>query len=199
MADIDAAIPGLCGEVTLDTIHFGVGSTNGILLCLPNLKGGLMEKFITFHAELYKLLMNLDPLELMITGYIKVDGVIRSIFTRREYSYIDTEHILCKIYVCLELSHTSRTISDKPKCHSSSTWPITQQCRFWSAKFSLSMKQFVLKSFEEIMSAKPEFRTYIKKFYPPKLTYDFPKPDTVSEESNLCALVDNVVTQVAQV
>ena len=180
MADMESKVPGLFGLHTTETVHFGTGSTNGILLCLPNSRGSLMDKFVAFHRELSQLLLAMQIDELSITGYTNINGKLYSIFTGRVYSYTDSEHILCKIYVCLELSHTSRTISELPKCYSPSTWPIPSQCRFWCEKFSLDMQTHIIDSFLRVASCKPSFRTYIRENYPRKLTYSFPDHEVPS-------------------
>ena len=187
LADMEAKIPGLFGLHTVETVHFGTGSTNGVLLCLPGTRGPLIDKFVRFHEELSKLLLDMEVPELRITGYTNIKGKINSVFTGRVYSYTDSEHIHCKIYVCLELSHTSRTISDVPKCYSASTWPVPSQLRFWCQKFSQDMQTYTIKSFLDVTSCKPAFRGYIQENHPRKLTYTFPD-HVVANNVETCAV-----------
>ena len=40
------------------------------------------------------------------------------------FSMTDTEHICCKLYICIALAHPSHTITDWPTTHSPHCWPI---------------------------------------------------------------------------
>ena len=57
MADMDSCIPGICGDVGIDTIVFGTGSFIGMQLCCLNMKRRpALEKLKAFHANRHNLI-----------------------------------------------------------------------------------------------------------------------------------------------
>jgi hypothetical protein len=174
MADMDSCIPGVCGDVGIDTIVFGTGSFIGMQLCCMNMKRRpALEKLQAFHDLLVEILLEMSPRMLQITGYaISKAGVLVSIFTGRLFSYIDSEHILCKVYICLQISSSSRTISDAPECFNSFTWPQPEECEFWTARFAAEpMKAFILDTYDALLGDGTMGSTYILDHYPHKLHY----------------------------
>jgi hypothetical protein len=176
MADLESKFPDLCGKVTIDSVFMGSGSLCGIRLCTRHKAGEtLVTRLRWFHGELIKQLLSLSKLELAMMGYKVVGGKLFSIFSHRIYSYIDTEHILCKVYVLLTISYPSRTISDTPRCSSTFTWPIAAGCNYWTEDFRSEMQRYVLDSYERILQkgGPKDWREILLDSYPVQLTYDY--------------------------
>ena len=127
IADLESVFPEFAGEITYDSIGFGSGSLFGLhCLARSSKKRGPKAKFEYLHEELSAKMLKLDPIVLEILGW-KLDeelGRVVSIVTGRAFSMTDTEHICCKVYVCIANSHPSRTISDTPRCSSGYCWPL---------------------------------------------------------------------------
>jgi hypothetical protein len=68
---------------------------------------------------------------------------IVSIFNGRKFSYTDTEHIACKLYLCIAYAHPSRTISDEPFTHSDQNWPVPgdDESRSWMPRVEQLFKR----------------------------------------------------------
>lgn len=133
--DVESMIPEFAGEVTLESVHPGYGSEFGIRVLTRTAKGmpNLLKRMKSVHDELLILMTELAKPEvedgntkLLAMGY-KYDKQLKhivSIFNGRKFSYTDTEHIACKLYLCIAYAHPSRTISDEPYTHSDHCWPV---------------------------------------------------------------------------
>ena len=135
IADVEGFLPGFAGEVTLLSVSCGYGSQFG-LRTMFNIKSSfsdnskylqLLEKL---HTRILDLLGKLSRTKLLCLGYVKTkDGKILSLFNGREYSYTDTEHWCCKLYLQTMMSHASRTISDSQNTSVHHAWPLPPHVR----------------------------------------------------------------------
>ena len=173
MADVESGIPNLCGMVNLAWMFLGTGSSIGIRLCTRRwAKHPIRIRLQHFHAELKALLMALTWVELSLMGYFEEGGELFSVFTGRRFTYLDTEHILCKVYICLAIAHASRTISNNPTCRSTFTWPISNACVFWTDVFRKEMDKEILQLYLDLPDeARHAVEAMIKEEYPPQLRY----------------------------
>lgn len=126
LADVDSVLPGIFGEVTYDSLGFGFGSEFGLRVLARNCAGDRRHRFEWIHTQLIQAIKALDKTELFILGYyLDENNDLRSrLGKRRLYSMSDTEHILCKIYICAALVHPSRTCSESKELTSPHCWPI---------------------------------------------------------------------------
>ena len=176
MADLESRFPDLCGKVKIETVHMGHGSNVGIRLCSRHMaRKSIRERLKWFHGELIKILLALPQNELALMGYVRIDSVLYSLFTGRIYSYIDTEHILCKVYVLLTISYPSRTISESPFCSSSFTWPLTEECGYWTGEFKKEFAEVIVAAYEAKLEQDSHWREHMLQQYPQQLSYDFPQ------------------------
>lgn len=136
VADVESMFPGFAGKVTLKSVQTGFGS-NFALICLTrHLPAGTSyrQRLKYVHHVLMQHLVDLanggeQGLTILCSmGYV-IDSAsgtrkIVSIFSGREFSLTDTEHLCCKYYVCICHAHPTRTGSDCPETHASHCWPI---------------------------------------------------------------------------
>ena len=122
VADYESYIPGFCGEVTLDSVPLGFGAKQG----LDSLEFGAqchnvnrqrpkkrMSRFAHLHDQcVAKLKENSCWRDVM--GLNLLAGKLLWQWNNLEYSYVDTEHFLCKIATMLLACTASRTVSNKP-------------------------------------------------------------------------------------
>ena len=174
MADLECKWPDLCGEVTLETVHMGHGSNVGLRLCTRHMAGmETRERLRWFHEELVGILLLLSKTDLAMMGYVEIDSVLCSSFSGRLYSYIDTEHILCKVYILLTLSYPSRTISETPFCSNTFTWPLVAECNHWTDGFKEELVDIVIGAYEKKLSEDSHWREQLLQKYPAQLKYGF--------------------------
>ena len=119
LADLETAFLGVIGEVTFESIGLGWGSKRG-LVCLkfPEKPGGRSteQMFMEFHDFLIDYLKEHKQLA-FACGYESFQDAggnthLRSRFSHREFSLLDTEHFLCKIWLAILHSHASRNIAE---------------------------------------------------------------------------------------
>ena len=160
MADVEAVLLGVFGDVTNESVGEGFGSNFGkeALLCtkfqdeynsmfkssgkaamikLPAKKD--MLQFL--HKALLAKLLTLPEEELSIMGWMKKDQQIYSIETLRCFSLTDMEHVCCKLYICAMMAHPSRNGIGKRKIplfrH---CWPLFEDQQ-WSSSLVEFLKQ----------------------------------------------------------
>jgi hypothetical protein len=129
IADVERFLPDFAGEVTIESIATGYGSQFGLRVLFSKKSGMDDEKYRyllkLFHEELTATMQAMSDTALFCLGYKKrSDGTIVSVFNGRKRSYTDTEHLCCKLYICIVLTHPSRTVSDSPNTHSHFAWPL---------------------------------------------------------------------------
>jgi hypothetical protein len=177
MADLESRFPDLCGDVTIDCVHMGSGSLAGIRLCTRGKKSlSTMKRLEYFHEHFIQHLLQMTDLELKMMGYRRIGTRLFSIFSHRLYSYIDTEHILCKVYVLLTISYPSRTISKNPMCGNTFTWPMPKDANYWTEEFRREMDAVVLEAYKRKLangSNSIDWRKMLLDSYPLQLRYDF--------------------------
>ena len=123
--------------------------------------------------------------DLAMMGYAKTEkGKIYSLLSGRLYSYIDTEHILCKVYVLLTISYPSRTISDNPFCSSSFTWPMAEDHE-WTEEFREEMKRVIIDAYTHRLLEDDQWRQKLMDSYPEQLKYDFESPPEIPDLAKL--------------
>ena len=180
MADVEMIFHGCFGEVTPESIGTGAGGLTGLHILTKNdreTRGKSTAKQLSIlHKKLSDHLSILDDDTLMAMGFTRLkDDRIVSAVTGAEYCATHTEHICCKVYVYCTSVHTSRTISDNPRCWNYYCWPVpgsppweaTAQARF----------QKVLDAFDRIDAkyrdnlTNPQGKGYLEENIPPQLRY----------------------------
>ena len=131
IADVESLIPEFAGEVTMDSIQTGYGAQFTLKVLTRFLPKGTryVARLCGVHLELCAVLVQLakDCANVLLAMGYRYDNLsqhIVSIFTGRIFSLTDTEHICCKVYICIALAHPSRTITDWPTTHAAHCWPI---------------------------------------------------------------------------
>jgi hypothetical protein len=129
ISDVERFLPDFAGEVTIESIATGYGSQFGLRVLFSKNSGMDDKKYLyllkVFHEELTAAMQALGDTALFCLGYKKNDdGTIVSVFNGRKRSYTDTEHLCCKLYISIVLTHPSRTVSDSPNTHSHFAWPL---------------------------------------------------------------------------
>ena len=181
MADVEMQLHGIFGPVTFESLGFGFGCEIGFTYVTRDSDGSSeREKFEEKHEQMTEELKGLDPTHLKVLGFmIDDEGCIVSILTGREFSLTDTEHIMCKIYMCAQLVHPSHTLSrfkDRARSH---CWPLVDEYDALGEALAL---------FEDIWSyycsddAK-ELKLFMKDNYPPH--FDYHESYWVSEDTAL--------------
>lgn len=130
LLDVQCVLIDYISDMTLDCIHLGWGSRQG-LDCIKLLQSGTFkQRFAMFHDSFHKELLSADQKLLHALGYErkyrdeeKKDPYIVSLFSGRLYSMNDTEHILCKIWLAVIHAHQSRNVSAVKAQHNNHTWP----------------------------------------------------------------------------
>lgn len=134
--DVRSVLVNFVTKMTADLIHLGWGSQQGLDCIQLSRSGTAIARFQFFHHEFYSLLMNKSDEYLHSIGYKKIhlgmvdgeqmDPYIGSLFSGRPYEMCDTEHILCKIWLCVIHSHQSRNLSKAKQMHNNHTWPLPE-------------------------------------------------------------------------
>ena len=191
IADVEMIALNLFGTVTYDSLGFGFGSKLGLSytgLAIPS-SASRVQRFERVHTAIVQEMHRMSPTFLRILGFTK-DGAhskpkIISILTGREYSYTDTEHIMCKVYACAILVHPSRTCSiTKDRAHAH-CWPLFES--FAGAESALEEFETTWKFFNGGDSK--DLKDYIRKHYPTDFNYqEFRWVDHVDEETLLTEL-----------
>ena len=136
IADVESIFPGFAGDVTINSVGLAFGAKFGIGVMTRTRRGRrtISARLQDIHSEFKEALMEATEDALSCMGYERkfqdVEEncgdvvVIVSVMTGREFSYTDTEHVSCKVYICIIHSHSTRTISDQPYCHNPHSWPL---------------------------------------------------------------------------
>jgi hypothetical protein len=191
LADVESAIPGFAGPIDVESIAFGFGSKTGFAMMkkgcpeMPRTKD--FEQQVTFlHRCLLETMLDIwlehDGIgrqALLVTGWIasptemeeRPDGTLVpsnffSIITGRRFSFVDFEHICCKVYVCTVGSYSSRTISEVPDLFTNYTWPAPNKLA-WTTRVQTEFLK-VRQAFELVLTCPDQ--PYIQDF-PPQLHY----------------------------
>jgi hypothetical protein len=115
--------------MTAADLILGYGSSQGIdCLDLPEQEEmGNIERTIFYHDWLEKYFK--DPQHQLLTtacGYEVVNNVLRSIWSGRLFSLLDTEHFLCKIWLAVIHSHACRNISEDKSVTAGHCYPLCE-------------------------------------------------------------------------
>jgi hypothetical protein len=146
---------------------FGWGSTNGILcLIFPTETAdnpiSKAEKARLFHAFLEQHLKDHPDLA-RVCGWKNENGVLVSCHFGLPFSYMDTEHILCKIWLAFIHSHASRNISNSKDIFVAHCYPLCER-----GEWEDGMQEDVLSMLEAFHAIKEEG----KYAYPTDLMFD---------------------------
>ena len=156
VADIECVFPEFVGEVTVDSVFLGNGSLNGLKSVIEthfdnDVGGGrtqaassMEEKFAWVHKELALQMQKLCDDELACCGFTRCKGKIVSTISLRPFSPTDTEHVLCKTWLCMMTTHASRNISNKPTTFKEYCWPARirdGKLTWWESMIALFMDQ----------------------------------------------------------
>jgi hypothetical protein len=129
LGDLETIFIGLIGPTTAADLILGYGSSQGIdCLDLPEQEEmGNIERTIFYHDWLEKYIK--DPQHQLLTtacGYEVVNNVLRSIWSGRMFSLLDTEHFLCKIWLAVIHSHACRNISEDKSVTAGHCYPLCE-------------------------------------------------------------------------
>ena len=172
IADVETVFPEFAGEVTLDTVFHGHGADNGEQ-CIVFPDGGSMkgrDKFIRIHKGWQELLLSLPEEGRKAFGWkTKIVGdelILVSIKTGRKYSYVDTEHGLCKLWLIARASHTSRNTAKEVKNQSKNhCFPLRGSCK-WAENCQVALNV--------VLQAYMQVRDNVDYLVPFPAHYDFP-------------------------
>ena len=151
VGDVDVVFPGYVGPVTVACVVLGAGSSHG-LGCVGGLynateaKGATKTstKFLRFHDRLHKYLLEQEDDFLLASGWkrLVVLGVPKlfSLYSGREFGMGDTEHILCKVWLCIVYSHSSRNIAEEKTPFADHCHPLPE-VQDWEALMAPCMKK----------------------------------------------------------
>jgi len=124
IADVESVFPGFAGEVETSSIGFGSGSRLGLRILTRDLKKQSDAARLDWvFDQVSEWLECVHDDELLAMGYKRHDGKIVSWLSGRAFSKTDVEHWCCKVYICMNSCHPSRTVSKKP-VHRSHCWPL---------------------------------------------------------------------------
>ena len=175
VADVEAVFPGFAGEVTVDSVHLGPGSTHGLDSIIDTyfeeetaLKDtstaflNRMDKFKWVHQNFMKQMVKLNKDQLEACGFERHQHhqgstCIVSIKTWREFSMTDTEHILCKLWLSMMATHASRNVSGYAQSWKEYCWPGRPDFSFellpiWEKEIQGSMKR-IHSAFEKVLES----------------------------------------------
>jgi len=126
LADLETVFLGVVDAPTVDSLVLGYGSSNGID-CL-NIEGETrLQKVLNFHTWLVSYLMDDRNATLRKALGWKVVGLLESSWSGRQFSLVDTEHILCKIWLAVIHSHACRNISEDKEVSVGHCYPLCEE------------------------------------------------------------------------
>jgi hypothetical protein len=133
IGDVECFIPEFVLRSLDDPVDLAWGSRNGLeCVDIVQLNGKKFQsedprpKFLQFHTSLLSFFLR-DKIgtDLLGTcGWTVTDGRIISVVNKRPFSYLDTEHILCKIWIAVMNSHSCRNVSTNPRLGSLHCYPL---------------------------------------------------------------------------
>ena len=120
-----------------DTVHLGWGSTEG-LDCVSNdflddsAIGDKQKKLAQVHKYLIRYYSDIKTSPHLITasGWHLQDGKVVLCWNQREYTILDTEHLLCKLWVTILRSNACRNISDMPNPSANHCHPLPNSAMY---------------------------------------------------------------------
>jgi hypothetical protein len=133
LSDLERVFFGLVPlfSLTNDRLVFGWGSTNGILCLLfpSETSDNPMEKEAKakeFHVYLEDYLIKHPDLA-AACGWKLEEGVLVTVHFGVPFSYLDTEHVLCKIWLAVLHSHAARNISSSKDIYVAHCYPLCER------------------------------------------------------------------------
>ena len=123
-------VDGIFGQVTVDTIGFGYGSKVGCrVLSYDMQRGSLHGRFLHVHCLVMEELKKIDDdmellRDLIGISYDRDSDEFRCCATGAIIDMSFTEHLCCKVYLCIVYSHPSRNAAQNPYVFSSHCWPL---------------------------------------------------------------------------
>jgi len=124
ISDVESVFPGFAGEVDTSSIGFGSGSRLGLRILTRDLdKKSDAGRLDWVFKQVTEGLECVHEDVLLAMGYKRHDGRVVSWLSGRAFSKTDVEHWCCKVYICMNSCHPSRTVSKKP-LHRPHCWPL---------------------------------------------------------------------------
>lgn len=167
--DLERVFSGLVDpfSLDLDRLVFGWGSTNGILcLKFPTETSDnpldKTEKAKLFHVFVEQYLKDHPDLARVCGWRVENDVLVSGQFGL-PFSYMDTEHILCKIWLAVLHSHAARNISNSKDIFVAHCYPLCER-----GEWEDGMQEDVLSMLEAFHAIKAEG----KHPYPTDLMFD---------------------------
>ena len=169
--DVETFFPGCIKWSPDESVHLGWGSNEGLdcvnIDCLDDVaKGDKIKKLSKVHDALVRYYTDIktSPHLIKASGWQLVNGKVVSCWKEREYSILDTEHVLCKLWVTVLRSNACRNISDMPSPSAGHCHPIPNS-KMYDDKLKPKMEA-ILKAFIE------ETGTHsLESVYPPVLLF----------------------------
>ena len=171
LSAVDSLFPGFAGEVTEECIALGFGSAQGIdsvsmktdcradgdqqedglglADVLPEDDGPAKDRLVRFHRLLVAYLLRRSDDFRTASGWRKNDsGQLESLSSGRLFGLNDTEHMLCKVWLCIIHSHATRNISEEKQCSMPHCHALPDE-QDWEKCLTPIMKQ-IWTSFEKV-------------------------------------------------
>ena len=141
LADIEGIFPLFAGDVTLESVKMGHGGINGLDFFRPDRTPGhakqnglktvearQLDRLQGFYEEMRSLLVQKSErakhTRRTLLLVLSKDNKLINLVSLREFSFIDAEHYLCKLYVTIISSTSTRTISQKKRNHEIHCHPV---------------------------------------------------------------------------
>ena len=192
ISDVEVLLPEVFGCVTERSIGIGHGSERGgKCINIPDdaiqgtkLKGRL-GRLVAIHWLFVEFLLGAELCFLNSSGWKKVDGetcfktasgwrklagIIVSLWGGRPYSFADTEHILCKIWLAIVHSHFSRNLVVEKQQKSNHCYPLVVPGE-WEVSITPIMETIRKQFFHTICLVDEETNAAKKPKFTPKYPY----------------------------
>jgi hypothetical protein len=152
IGDVESLFPCFVQRKLNDPVILGWGSQNG-LDCVDILQENgkpfpprqRREKFVILHGKLVEYFLSPESSSeklLRVCGWKIHEGVIVSCLHDRPFSFLDTEHILCKVWLAVLQSNSCRNISKNPRLGPLHCYPLCEE-HHWEASLKPLMQDIL--------------------------------------------------------
>jgi hypothetical protein len=160
IGDVEALFPCFVRRSMNDEVILGWGSQNG-LDCVNILQDNEkpfpfthnQEKFVAFHIKLIDFYHSKGENLLQGTGWKIHEGTIVSCVNHRPFSFLDSEHILCKVWLAVIQSQSCRNLSKNPHLFLLHCYPLCDEAS-WLSELKPIM-QSILDRFRQLKEEQP--------------------------------------------
>jgi hypothetical protein len=145
IADLETVFLDILPPLTVESLILGYGAGNGVdCLNVPGMEDDTRENRALYLFEWLKAhLKKEENISLALAcGWEVTDGQLRSIWSGRLFSLVDTEHILCKIWLAVLHSHACRNVSENKSPFASHCYPLPERGE-WEDGLQESMQRIL--------------------------------------------------------